>query len=60
MCRRRYSSPIKSEKTGYAFRYGKWKYVAGGISCKANQSTFDCSKEQLYDMSTDFVEDHDL
>jgi hypothetical protein len=60
VCRSRYSSPIKSEKTGYAFRYGKWKYVAGGISCKVNQSTFDCSKEQLYDMSTDFVEDHDL
>jgi arylsulfatase A-like enzyme len=54
-----YSEPIKSEKTGYAFRYGKWKYVAGGISC-TNMSTFNCSKEQLYDMTTDYVENHDL
>jgi arylsulfatase A-like enzyme len=54
-----YAEPIKSAKHGYAFRYGKWKYVAGGISC-TNTSTFNCSKEQLYDMETDFVEDHDL
>lgn len=55
-----YSEPLKSEQRGYAFRYGKWKYVAGGISCLANNATFNCSKEQLYDMRTDYVEDHDL
>ena len=54
-----YSEPIKSESKGYAFRYGKWKYVAGGVSC-TNNATFNCSKEQLYDMTTDYVEDHDL
>ena len=55
-----YSEPLKQEKTGYAFRYGKWKYVAGGISCNATRATFNCSKPQLYDMDTDFVEDHNL
>ena len=34
--------------------------MAGGISCKKAQSTFDCEKEQLYDMSTDWAENHDL
>ena len=55
-----YESPTKSEAKGYAFRYGKWKYVAGGISCKAADATFNCTKPQLYDMDTDFTEDHDL
>lgn len=55
-----YMKATKSSKEGYAFRYGKWKYVAGGISCNPQQATFDCSKEQLYDMSTDWAENHDL
>jgi hypothetical protein len=41
-------------------RAGKWKYVAGGISCDSSTATFDCSKEQLYDMSVDWAEEHDL
>lgn len=55
-----YQLPIKSAKRGYAFRYGKWKYVAGGISCNHTAATFNCSKEQLYDMSVDWTENHDL
>ena len=55
-----YDNPTKSTKTGYAFRYGRWKYVAGGISCNADKATFNCSQEQLYDMDTDYVEDHNL
>eukprot|EP00656_Telonema_subtile_P006886 TRINITY_DN13205_c0_g1_i3.p1 TRINITY_DN13205_c0_g1~~TRINITY_DN13205_c0_g1_i3.p1 ORF type:complete len:274 (-),score=53.03 TRINITY_DN13205_c0_g1_i3:101-922(-) len=55
-----FDSPTKSASNGYAFRYGKWKYVAGGKSCDAKKATFDCSKPQLYDMSVDFAENHDL
>ena len=55
-----YTEPIKSTQKGYAFRYGKWKYVAGGMSCDASSATFNCSKEQLYDMETDIAENHNL
>jgi hypothetical protein len=55
-----YQSPRKDAGNGYAFRYGKWKYVAGGISCNPGEATFDCHKPQLYDMSLDIAEDHDL
>jgi hypothetical protein len=34
--------------------------VTGGISCDSSKATFDCSKPQLYDMETDFYENHDL
>jgi len=54
-----YNVPVAGEN-GYAYRYGKWKYVAGGASCVAAQATFNCSRPQLYDMSVDYVEDHDL
>jgi len=55
-----YDQPKLSAHNGYAYRYGKWKYVAGGISCDASKATFDCSKPQLYDMSVDFYENHNL
>lgn len=55
-----YNQPTKSNVSGYAFRYGKWKYVAGGASCDPAKATFNCRREQLYDMSVDFVEDNDL
>lgn len=45
---------------GYAYRSGKWKYVAGGISCYPDDATFNCSKPQLYDMTTDYAEEHDV
>jgi hypothetical protein len=57
---RRYYSPELSVSNGYAYRWGQWKYVVGGISCDAAKATFNCSKPQLYDMSTDFAEDYDL
>jgi hypothetical protein len=53
-----YNVPVAGAN-GYAFRYGKWKYVAGGASCRAG-GTFNCSRPQLYDMSVDFVEEKDL
>ena len=34
--------------------------VAGGISCHPAEATFNCSKPQLYDMETDYAENHDL
>jgi hypothetical protein len=55
-----YYSPMPTAENGYAFRYGKYKYVVGGISCNAAQATFNCTKPQLYDVSTDYAEDHDL
>ena len=55
-----YNKPTAVAKEGYAFRYGKWKYVVGGISCDASKATFDCMKPQLYDMDVDFAENHDL
>ncbi len=54
-----YNVPVAGEN-GYAFRYGKWKYVAGGASCNPKAATFNCSQPQLYDMSVDYVEDYDL
>ena len=55
-----YMTPTASVKDGYAFRYGKWKLAVGGISCDANRSTFNCSKPQLYDMQSDWAENHNL
>ena len=55
-----YDTASASSREGYAYRYGKWKYVVGGISCDPQHATFDCSKPQLYDMSTDYAENNDL
>jgi hypothetical protein len=55
-----YDKPIKSAKNGYAFRYGKWKLVAGGVSCTPDQATFNCSVPQLYNMDLDKEENHDV
>ena len=55
-----YLRPVASPDYGYAFRYGKWKLAVGGISCHSAQASFDCSKPQLYDMSVDLAEEHDL
>ena len=55
-----YLDPVASTANGYAFRYDNWKYVVGGISCNEKLATFNCSAPQLYDMSTDYAENHDL
>jgi hypothetical protein len=55
-----YHDPFPNAASGYAFRYGKWKLAVGGISCSPAQATFNCSRPQLYDMSVDIAEDHDL
>ena len=55
-----YHNAVMSASNGYAYRYGKWKMVTGGISCDAKKATFDCSKPQLYDMETDYAENHNL
>jgi hypothetical protein len=41
-----YASPTKNVNDGYGFRYGKWKYVQGSISCHAD----DCKQPQLFDL----------
>jgi arylsulfatase A len=41
---------------GYGYRYGKWKYVQGSISCTLQS----CRLPQLYDLSTDLGERHDI
>jgi hypothetical protein len=53
-----YNVPVAGAN-GYAYRYGKWKYVSGGASC-TEKATFNCLKPQLYDLSVDYVEDNDL
>lgn len=55
-----YDKPVASPTNGYAFRYGKWKLAVGGVSCHSEAASFDCSKPQLYDMSVDIAENHDL
>ena len=55
-----YHNHIQSTANGYAYRYGQWKYVAGGVSCNAVHSTFNCSRPQLYDMSNDYAEEFDV
>ena len=46
--------------TRYAFRYGKWKLAVGGVSCIEHAASFNCSMPQLYDMSVDWAENHDV
>ena len=55
-----YYNPLPSAENGYAFRYGRWKYVVGGISCTGHLATFNCSAPQLYDMESDYAETTDL
>ena len=55
-----YYSPMPTAENGYAFRYGKYKYVVGGISCSPHLATFNCSAPQLYDMEADYTETTDL
>ena len=55
-----YFSPQVSVENGYAYRFGRWKYVVGGISCADERATFNCSRPQLYDMATDWAETTDL
>ena len=55
-----YMTPTASVRDGYAFRYGNWKLAVGGISCDPESATFNCSAPQLYDMSNDIEESHDL
>jgi hypothetical protein len=54
------SPTVATANLGYAFRYGKWKYTVGGISCDNKTATFNCAHPQLYDLSVDFAENHDL
>jgi hypothetical protein len=57
-----YASPagLANGGDGYAYRYGGWKLIAGGVSCDPSAVSFNCTEPQLYDMSTDFAEVHDL
>lgn len=57
-----YYSPNVSAANGYAYRWGNWKYVVGGISCDPTSpdATFNCYNPQLYDMSVDWAENNDL
>ena len=52
--------PNAAASHGYAFRYGRWKYVVGSISCNHENASFDCTKPQLYDLEEDLGEEVDL
>jgi hypothetical protein len=45
-----------SKDTHLAFRYGQWKYVRNSKSC----SNADCKVAQLFDLSADLGEKHDV
>ena len=47
-----FDTPAMNVDKGYGFRYGRWKYVQGSISC----SQADCRQPQLYDLETDLGE----
>lgn len=51
-----YRVPIPSANYGFGFRYGYWKFVQGSTSCTQDN----CSKPQLYNLSADLGERHDL
>lgn len=55
-----YMKPDADAHYGYAYRYKNWKLAVGGVSCHADKASFNCSKPQLYDMSNDIAENHDL
>lgn len=42
---------------GYGYRYGKWKYTEGSVSCSDGS---DCRKPMLFDLETDLGERHDI
>eukprot|EP00051_Salpingoeca_urceolata_P021109 m.325616 g.325616 ORF g.325616 m.325616 type:complete len:629 (-) comp19735_c0_seq21:94-1980(-) len=51
-----FDTPKMDVTKGYGFRYGKWKYVQGSISCSKD----DCRKPQLYDLDADLGERNDV
>ena len=51
-----YYDPKKKYVNGWGFRYGRWKYVEGSVSCTQDQ----CRKPQLYDLKKDVGERNDL
>lgn len=51
-----YRDPIPNNQTGYAFRYGPWKFVHGSESCTIEN----CSRPQLYNLVDDLREQRDL
>ena len=55
-----YMKPDADAHYGYGFRYQHWKLAVGGVSCVEAQASFNCSAPQLYDMRTDYAENHDL
>ena len=51
-----YYDPKLTIANGYGYRYGKWKYVEGSVSCTVS----DCRKPMLFDLDTDPGERRDL
>ena len=51
-----YAIPAMKAKHGYGYRWGKWKYVVGSVSCTEDA----CQQPQLYDLETDLSERNNL
>eukprot|EP00797_Seminavis_robusta_P000581 Sro1036_g234000.1 acetylgalactosamine-6-sulfatase (232) ;mRNA; r:4720-5415 len=51
-----YYDPKQIISNGWGYRWGKWKYVQGSVSCNKKY----CRKPQLFDLETDLGERHDL
>eukprot|EP00536_Pseudo-nitzschia_multiseries_P000564 jgi/Psemu1/249692/estExt_Genewise1Plus.C_70067 len=51
-----FHDPYLDVGSGWGYRFGRWKYVEGSVSC----SVSDCKKPQLFDIEADIGERHDL
>ena len=51
-----YHNPKLNIANGYGYRYDKWKYVEGSVSCTVSE----CRKPMLFDLDVDMGERNDL
>ena len=55
-----FDKPRLSVEKGYGYRYGKWKYVQGSVSCSGPLANTTCQLPMLYDLETDLGERNDV
>jgi len=48
--------PALNVANGWGYRFGRWKYVEGSVSCNIS----DCRKPQLFNLAKDIGERHDI
>jgi arylsulfatase A-like enzyme len=55
-----FDTPVLSVQKGYGYRYGKWKYVQGSVSCAGPTANTTCQLPMLYDLESDLGERNDV